>query len=130
MSNFKKELARDFLAIGSWVFFILVLARAMIKPYRPFVDQIAIAGIILILITLILKNYDDYIARGLILVVFTSIFYQDKLFTTFIIMAMIGLIITSHYLEKNNIKIIKGIIIGIITTAISYYLANITINIL
>ena len=124
-----KELARDFLALGSWVFFILIFARAMIKPYRPFTDQIAIAGIILIITAILLKNkYDAYTSRALILMFFTVIFYQDNLFAWFARLAFIGIVISSYYLTKDNIKIIKGIIIGIITTAISYYLATFTIN--
>ena len=127
--NFKKELARDFLALGSWIFFILVLARALIKPYRPFVDQIAIAGIILLITAFLLKDkYDPYTARALVLLFFTVLFYEDNLFTFFAGLAFIGIVLSSYYITKDNIKIIKGLGIGIITTIISYYIATLTIN--
>ena len=130
--DWKKELARDFLAIGSIIFFILVIARSAIKPYRPFVDQMIIAGLFLILISILFillkKKSDNYVARGLILVIFTSIFYNDNLFTAFAIMALIGLIITSYIIDKNKLKIIKGISIGAICSLAGYYLAPLTIN--
>ena len=49
--NWKKETARDFLGLSSIIFFLLVVARALIKPYRPFVDQMIIAGIVLLIIS-------------------------------------------------------------------------------
>jgi hypothetical protein len=55
-TDWKKKWARDFLALGSWVFFILVLARALIKPYRPLVDQVFIAGVVLVIAVFILKH--------------------------------------------------------------------------
>lgn len=119
-----KNTARDFLAIGSWIFYILVIARVLIKPYRPFADQLIIAAIILLLLSLFIKDSDGYIARGLILAVFTSLFYQDNLFTLFAIIAFIGLIISSYFIGSSKIKIIKGLILGIISSAIGYYLAN------
>jgi len=76
VKNNKKEFARDFLALGSWVFFVLVIARAAIEPYRPFIDQVILAGVLLVVIGLIFKGkkfYDPYVARGLVLVIFTTI---------------------------------------------------------
>ena len=128
--NLKKEAARDFLALGSWIFFILVVARALIKPYRPFVDQIIIAGIILLLINLIIKDSDGYIGRGIILVIFTILFYEDRLFTIFAILALIGLIISSYFIGNNKLKIGKGIVIGALVSWASYYLANFSLNLI
>lgn len=128
--NWKKELARDFLALGSVIFFILVIARAFIKPYRPFVDQMIIAGIILIILNFIIKDYDKYVARAIILVVFTALFYEDNVFTIFAILALIGVIISSYLIKNNKIKIVKGGVIGVIIIFISYYLANFTINLI
>tara|TARA_Y100000310_G_scaffold268354_1_gene280920 strand:- start:1331 stop:1732 length:402 start_codon:yes stop_codon:yes gene_type:complete len=130
IKDFKKETARDFLALGSWIFYILVIARALIQPYRPFVDQMVIAGILLLIINLLIKNYDSYISRGLILVVFTILFYNNQMFSIFAILALIGIIISSYFVGNNKIKILKGGIIGAIVTAIAYYLANFSLNLI
>lgn len=126
--DWKKELVRDFLALGSWIFYILVIGRALIKPYRPFADQIIIAGVILLLVSwlfvLIKKDYDGYVARGLILAVFTILFYEDRIFSIFAVAVLIGLIISSYFVGNNKVKIIKGLIIGGLASWISYYLAG------
>ena len=88
-----------------------------------------IAGIILILINLIFKDYDEYTAKGLILFFFVSIFYKNNIFTTFVALTILGLIVSSYLSGNNKIKIIKGMIIGIICTTISYYLATFSLNI-
>ncbi len=124
LKNWKKETARDMLAFGSWIFYILVIARALIKPYRPFADQIIIAGIILLFLSLFIKDSDSYIARGLILAVFTSLFYQDNLFTAFAVLALMGLAISSYLAGNSKIKIIRGLIVGVTSTLIAYYLAG------
>ena len=126
--NWKKELSRDFLALGSLVFYILVIARAIIKPYRPFVDQLIIAGILLIFIGFIFRRHEwnegGYIGRGLVLVVFTILFYEDKIFTGFAIAAMIGLIYSSYNLNKSWKNILRGLLIGSICSVVSYCLVR------
>jgi len=133
-TNFKKEIARDFLSLGSWVFFILVIGRALIQPYRPFSDQMIIAGLLLIVLGLICYKinfeFDGYIAKGVILVVFTILFYENMNFNYFAIAAMIGLLISSYYVENKWGKILKGLIIGLVITLISYYLADYSLNLI
>lgn len=122
--NWKKETCRDILALGSWIFYILIVARALIKPYRPFADQIIIAGAVLLLVSFFMKNCDYYIARGLILVIFTALFYQDKLFTGFVLAVLILALFSSYFVGNSKIKIGKGLIIGAVSTLVGYYLAG------
>ena len=75
--NFLKEYARDLMAFGSIIFYAIVLVRATIGDFMPFVAQLLIALIILIIFPLIIKHTNLYIARALVLVVFTSLFYKD-----------------------------------------------------
>ena len=51
----KTEVARDNLALGSLIFFIIVLIRALIGPYWRFFMELAIAGVILIILNLFIK---------------------------------------------------------------------------
>ena len=125
----KKEWARDFLALGSWVFYFLVVGRALIKFYRPFTDQILIAGLILLILGFIFKKYDGYVARGLVLVIFTIIFYNHKIFTWFAILVFIGMILSSYIIGNSKKKILLGGIIGGIVSLISYYLSGISVGI-
>ena len=124
----KKEWARDFLAIGSWVFYFLVLGRALIKFYRPFTDQIIIAGLILLILGFIFKKYDGYVARGLVLVVFTIIFYEHKIFTIFAVLVFIGMLISSYIVGNDKKKILLGGVIGGVVSLITYYLSGVSVG--
>jgi len=131
----KKEWARDFLALGSWVFYFLVVGRALIKFYRPFTDQILIAGLILLVLGFLFGfiskkyKYEGYIARGLVLVVFTIIFYNHKIFTWFAILVFIGMLISSYIVGNSKRKILLGAVIGGVVSRISYYLSEISVGI-
>lgn len=125
--NFK-EICRDFFSLGSWVFYALVVFRALIKPYRPFSDEVIIAAVVLLLINIFIKEYDGYTARGLILVVFTIIFYQNKTFSIFAVLVFIGLIVSSYIVGNSRSRIIKGLIIGIICAVVSYYLSGFSLK--
>ncbi len=127
VKDWKKELARDFLALGSWIFYILVVARAWIRPYRPFIDQVIIAGIILIILSFIIKDNENYVARGLVLTFFIILFYKDPTFSFFAILVMIGLLVSSYIIGNDIKKITKGTITGVVVIAISYWLASLNI---
>ena len=120
--DWKKEFARDVLALGSWVFYVLVIGRAMIEPYRPFLDQIIIPGIFIITVFAFWKGFDDYIARGFILVVFTILFYESLVYSIFAVTAGLLLIFSSYFVRKNISSIIKGLFIGLVAILIGYFL--------
>ncbi len=119
----KKEVARDCIALGSIPFYFIVIIRAIIGKYAIFVYQLLIALIVLIILSLIIKKSDMYAARCFILWVFTSSFYRDTLYTAFAFLLWIFVVISSRYLKIKNNVIIKGIILGIISSGLAYYLA-------
>ncbi|MBU2616550.1 MAG: hypothetical protein KKB79_01050 [Nanoarchaeota archaeon] len=122
--DWKKEFTRDVLALGSWVFYVLVIGRAMIEPYRPFLDQVIIAGIFIIAVSIFLKNFDDYIARGFVLVVFTSLFYESLVYSVFAVAVGLLLIFSSYFVRKNILSIIKGLLIGLMVILVGYFLPD------
>jgi len=124
--DWKKEIARDFLALGSWVFYILVVGRAFIQPFRPFADRLIIGGILLFLTGIFINKYGGYISRGLVLFVFITMFYNNNTFSIFAIFAFIGLIISSYILTKSKRGIILELVIGGIISLLSYYLSGFT----
>lgn len=81
--DWKYEIARDSMAFGSILFYLIVIIRAIIGEYMPFVYQLLIAITILILSSFIVKNANHHLARAFVLVVFTSLFYKDVPFTIF-----------------------------------------------
>ena len=122
-----REFARDFVALGGIPFFILVLVRVSLLERPDFFSQFIIAGVIFIILMLIFKS-DMYSGLGLIVLVFTIIYYEQTRFTIFAILAYILLIISLFYLKIDKKHIFKGFLFGAIGTIISYYAVQLIFN--
>lgn len=120
--DWKREAARDVLALGSWVFYFLVIGRALIKPYRPFADQVIIAGMVLIILGFVLKDSENYIARGLVLVVLTGIFYGSFIYNVFVGIVFLMMLFCSFFIGNSIWRIVKGAIVGGVSVLIGLYL--------
>ena len=121
-SDWKRELARDFLAIGSWVFFVIIIARLAIGPYLPCIWQLLLAGIFLVIFLLIFKKADSYVARGVALAILASLFYNNLHFTVFVAVAFLGLCIAAWHLGSKCKNILFGLLLGLISIALGYYI--------
>ncbi len=121
--NWKKEVARDCIALGSIPFYIIVLIRAIIGEYAIFVYQLLIAFLILFGLSRLIK-YDVYVARVFILFLFTSLFYEVLLYTSFAFLLWILVIASSWYLKVKKELLFKGIVFGLLVGLVSYYFAN------
>ena len=122
--GWKYEIARDTMAFGSILFYLIVIIRAIIGKYMPFVYQLLIALAILIVLSFVIKNANHHLARAFVLVVFTSLFYKDKLFTAFALMLWFFMILTAFYIKENRKSIFKGIALGFIAALAGYYLSS------
>ena len=120
--NYKKEVARDFVALGSLVFYLIVFVRAVIIQYMPYIYHLLIALVLVTPLLMLIKKSNSYIARGFILAVFVSLFYQDILFTTFAIVLVILMAFSLDYLKTKQSEIAKGLLSGVIATVASYYI--------
>ncbi|MAG78837.1 hypothetical protein CMI40_00475 [Candidatus Pacearchaeota archaeon] len=114
-----REIARDIIALGSIPFLILVLVRVLLIEKPFYFYQFLIAGIIFLVFMIIFK-YNLYAGLGLIILVFTNLYYDELRFTVFSILVYIGLISSLFYLKEEKYKIIKGILFGVISSGISY----------
>ncbi len=128
--NWKNTLARDTMVLGGLPFYFIVAVRAVIGQFAPFVTQLVIALIVILILSRMIKNSDQYIARALVLVVFTSIFYKDSFFTVFASLLWLMMIISALYLKVKSSEISKGIFIGIIAAIISHYLTPVIIQLI
>ncbi len=123
--NLKKEFARDVIALGGIPFYFIVIIRAIIGDYLPFIYQLVIALVILFILSKLIKNSDQHIARFLIMVVFTSIFYKSFLYTIFAFALWLIMIICSVYSTKPKLRykeLFKGTVLGVISIGAAYYL--------
>tara|TARA_Y100000031_G_scaffold39651_1_gene44632 strand:+ start:296 stop:679 length:384 start_codon:yes stop_codon:yes gene_type:complete len=121
--NWKYEIARDSMAFGSILFYLIVIIRSLIGEYMIFVYQLLIAIIILIISSFIIKNANHHLARAFVLVIFSSLFYKDYLFTVFAVLVWFFMIGSAFYIKLNKKSIFKGIVLGVIAALLSYFLS-------
>ncbi len=121
--DWKYEVARDSMAFGSILFYLIVVVRSIIGKYMPFVYQLLIALAVLMLFSFIIRNANHHIARAFVLVVFTSLFYKDNLFTFFAALLWLFMIGSSFYIKQGKKSIFRGILLGIIASLVSYWLS-------
>ena len=124
MNRWLKEFARDLVALGSIPFYLLVVARSIIGNYYSFVYQMIIAAIAVFVLYFLIKDSSLHIARSLVIVVFTSLFYKEAIFTAFAALVWVLLVIADYYIKRKIGYVIRGIIIGILSSLIGYYGAS------
>ena len=121
--NWKYEIARDSMAFGSILFYLIVIIRAIIGEFMPLLYRLLITIAILIISSFIIKNANHHIARAFVLVVFTSFFYKYNLFTFFVALLCIFMIGSAFYIKESKKSIYKGIVLGIVAVSVSYFLS-------
>ena len=116
-----KEIARDLLALGSIPFYFLVVIRAVIGKYNIFVYQMLIAAVIIFALYFLIKGSNLRVARSFVVLVFTSLFYKEAIFTIFASLIWILLLASAYYLKRNIGFVFRGIAIGLISSLAGYY---------
>jgi len=118
-----EEVARDLIAFGGLPFLIITIIRVSTgKAYYPM--QFIIGSVVFFILRFFIKA-DLRSGLAFVLCVFTSVFYNHRLFTIFAILIYIGLIAALFYLKHKKNEILTGIILGLISTAISYFIVKI-----
>lgn len=118
--EYLKDLARDLIALGSPIFFTVVIARVYFLSNWAYLSQFIIAGVLFYAAAIILKT-NKRAGLGIVLLIFLTIYYNDPQFTWFARGLFILFIGAIYYLEKQKLEIAKSIAIGLIATGISYY---------
>src|SRR3989338_4167780 len=119
--SWKKDIARDAMALGSILFYFIAIIRSTIGSYHLFTYQLLIAFGILIILSFIIKNANHHIARAVPLGVFVSLFYKDNLFTIFAALIFVIMIISAFYIKERKESIVKGIVLGVFASVVGYY---------
>ena len=117
-----KETARDLIAFGSIPFLLLTIARVSVcAAYYPM--QFIISSIIFFILRMIFKA-ELRAGLAVILLTFTSTFYNNVLFAVFASLVYVGIIISLFYLKRDRRQILKGILLGGISTGIGYVIVR------
>ncbi len=116
--TWKDEVARDLVALGGIPFLVITVVRVSImQSYYPM--QFIISSLTFLGLRAIFKGA-LHVGIGMILVVFTSLFYANWLFFVFALLIYLGIVISLIYLKENKKDVIKGILFGAVSTAVGY----------
>ncbi len=117
-----KELARDLIAFGSIPFLVLTIARvSVLTIYYPM--QFIISSLLFFILKAIFKA-DLRAGIGFILLAFVSLYYLNALFAVFAGLVYVGIIISLFYLKRDRRQILKGILLGGLSTGIGYVIVR------
>lgn len=125
--EYLREAARDLIALGSPVFFIIVIARVYLLSNYSYLSQFIIGAAIFLPLAFFFKS-NMYSGMGLIVLIFTTLFYNDLKFTVFGTAVYLLLLASLTYLDYDRKKIILGTFIGAISTGISWYAVKFLFN--
>lgn len=109
----KKDILRDLLALGGWPIYVLVLARSAIGPYWDFFIPVVVAGLAILALEFTRYRKALYIARVLVLAVFTIRFYNDLAYTIF------ALLIAAVVIGTGKDRL-RGIGLGVAATLLGW----------
>lgn len=118
----RDEIARDVVALGGIPFLIITIARvSVMEPYYPM--QFIISSLVFLALRAVFKA-EIHAGVGLILVVFTSIFYKSLVFFVFALIIYAGIITSLVYFKESKRAIAKGVFFGLIGSATGYILVK------
>jgi len=116
------EFTRDLIAFGSIPFLVITITRVSVMTiYYPM--QFIVSSILFFILKYIFKA-NLRAGIGLILLTFTSIYYNHLLFTIFALIVYIGLIAALFYLKRNKKDVLKGILLGVLSAIIAYFIVR------
>ncbi len=116
-----KEVSRDLLALGGLPFFFLAISRSLIGEYYIYTYQLGISLIIVTAVSLFIKA-NLHLARSLVVLVFSILFYNVQKFTIFAGIIWLFLLGSTIYLDQDRKLILNGVFLGAISTIITYYI--------
>ena len=128
MSDWKKEAARDVIALGGVPFYFIVVVRVLIgeslSPFYTLTYQFLLAALLIFLLSKAIKNSNNYVSRSLALLFFTSLNYNDNFYTIFVSILWILLLGSLVYIKTKKSDIVAGFVVGLLSTGIAHIIVK------
>ena len=118
-----RRVERDVMALGSPVFYILVVGRGLVGPFWGLVIPLVAIGAALIVGHRWLRGADLYLTRGAVLAVLTTNHYGDARFGVFAAAAMGFMVYAARDLGGTRRELLGGSLLGVAAASIGYGLA-------
>lgn len=118
-----KQAERDVLALGSVVFYFLVIGRALVGPFWDLFTPLIIVAVILVTVNQFYKDIDLYLTRAMVVGSMTTQHYSDVIFGLFALVLLAVMVFASYNQGNSRPKIIRGLMLGLVLSTIFYPLA-------
>lgn len=117
------EVSRDVLALGSTVFYVLVVLRTLVGPFPTFTSRLVLAAIVMVLAAQLVE-FDGHVARGMAAGFFLGLYYRNAFFNIFASLTWLSLVYAAYRLGSEKAVIGKGVAVGAISIAAGFYLTT------
>jgi hypothetical protein len=124
LSIWTKEIQRDILALGSPVFYFLVIARALVGPFWDLANPLVFLAPVVLLASYLKLSADLYIARAVLMTAVITKHYNDVLFGVFAGIVVILMMISSLRLGSATSRVRNGFALGTILAIIGIFIAQ------
>jgi hypothetical protein len=118
------EVQRDLMALGSVVFYVLVLGRALVGPFWDLATPLLVVGVALLAVNALLSQADLYLTRALIVAVLVTRHYGDLVFGMFAAAAFVLMVLSAPGLGRSRSSIVQGLALGVVLSVAGYGLAE------
>jgi hypothetical protein len=119
-----REVQRDLMALGSVIFYLLVLGRALVGPFWDLAIPLLVVGVALLAVQPFLKEADLYLTRALILAVLVTRHYGDVVFGLFAGAAFVLMVLSALALGRSRSSIAQGLVVGVVGSGVALALAE------
>ena len=117
--NWKKEVSRDLMALGSIPFLILVVVRVATVGNFRIIAHMGVALFLPSIFSLKVKPLHYHSSIIAVLIIFTSLYYASYLYTAFaVLIGVLAFYGIKTYLKKE--KVYLSVLMGVICSIISY----------
>lgn len=114
---------RDAMALGSPLFYFLVVGRGLVGPFWDLVVPLLIVGAALLVTHPLLRGVNLYLTRAAVLGVLTTNHYGDAVFALFAAAAYCFVVFAARDLGGTRREVLSGVLLGVCVGIIGYGLA-------
>lgn len=120
------EIQRDILALGSPVFYFLVIARAFVGPFWDLANPLLFLTPVIFLISYFKVPADLYLSRALLMVVVITMHYGDWKFGVFSGLVWLAMIYAALTLGRPREAVSNGAVLGVVLSFAGAVIANLS----
>jgi len=118
------EIQRDILALGSPVFYFLVIARALVGPFWDLANPLLFLAPAIYLVSRLKFEANLYLSRALLMVVVITLHYGDWKFGVFSGLIWLAMVYAALQLGRSRQSVANGVGLGVVLSLVGVIIAQ------